>query len=149
MIQIVYGSTGGNTQLVCKFIQNNLEKAGFQVQNDRCEHFDENKLTGHELLILAAPTYEHGQLEDHMRLAFWPRIQALDLQAQKCAVVGLGDSKYDTDYNVESGRILQNYVTTHNGTLICKNLMINKCPIAQLETKVTDWTNQLIKILHG
>ena len=73
----------------------------------------------------------------------WPRIQKLDLAGQKAAVIGLGDSKYDTDYNIESGRILAAYIESHNGELIHENLMINKCPLAQLETKVQAWTTDL------
>jgi len=146
-IQIVFGSNGGNTKMVCEYVGSLLEAAGHQVKIDRCEHYPEDKLSGHDLLILACPTYEHGQLEDHFKLAFWPRIQDVDLMGQKCAVIGLGDSKYDTDYNIESGRILQKYVETHNGELICENLMINKSPLAQLETKAKDWAENLIKKL--
>jgi len=146
-IQIVFGSNGGNTKMVCEYVQMLLEEAGHNVKIDRCEHYPEDQLVGHDLLILACSTYEHGQLEDHFKRAFWPRIQAIDLAGQKCAVIGLGDSKYDTDYNIESGRILQTYVETHNGELVTENLMINKSPLPQLETKVQDWTEKLIKQL--
>ncbi len=144
-IQIVYGSNSGNTQMVCKYVASFLKEHGHQVEMARGEHFPEDKLTGHDLLILACGTYEHGELEDHFRYHFWPRIQKLDLAGQKSAVIGLGDSKYDTDYNIESGRILAAYIESHNGALIHENLMINKCPLAQLETKVQDWTNELNK----
>ena len=142
-VQIVFGSNGGNTKLVCEYVAAQLEAKGHTVQVDRCEHFPEDKLTGHDLLILACPTYEHGQLEDHFRLSFWPRIQGINLGGQKCVVIGLGDSKYDTDYNVESGRILQHYVETHNGELIQKSLMINKSPLPQLENTVQEWAENL------
>lgn len=142
-VQIVFGSNGGNTKMVCEYVAYALEAYGHQVQVDRCEHFPEDQLTGHDLLILACSTYEHGQLEDHFRLSFWPRIQELDLTGQACAVIGLGDSKYDTDYNIESGRILQHYVETHNGELIQSSLMINKSPLPQLETKAKDWVKKL------
>jgi len=142
-IQIVYGSNGGNTKLVCEYVSMHLEAAGHQVKNDRCEHFPEDKLVGHDLLILACSTYEHGQLEDHFKRAFWPRIQEVDLAKQACVVIGLGDSKYDTDYNVESGRILEHYVETHNGQLIHESLMINKSPVKQLEEKVRPWVMKL------
>ena len=146
-IQIVFGSNGGNTKMVCEYVSGLLEASGHVVNCDRCEHFSEHNLVGHDLLILACSTYEHGQLEDHFKLSFWPRIQDVDLAGQDCAVIGLGDSKYDTDYNIESGRILQKYVETHNGTLIFDNLMINKSPLPQLETKVKNWTENLMKNL--
>jgi len=142
-VQIVFGSNGGNTKLVCEYVGTQLESNGHAVKINRCEHFPETELTGHDLLILACSTYEHGQLEDHFKRAFWPRIQNIDLNGQRCAVIGLGDSKYDTDYNVESGRILQHYVETHNGELIQKSLMINKSPLPQLENTVHEWVQNL------
>lgn len=131
--------------MVCKFVAHFLREHGHEVAMDRGEHFPEDQLTGHDLLILACGTYEHGELEDHFRYSFWPRIQKLDLTGQKAAVIGLGDSKYDTDYNIESGRILAKYIETHNGELIHENLMINRCPLSQLETKVQEWTTDLNK----
>ncbi len=142
-VQIVFGSNGGNTKMVCEYVGQCLEDMGHRVKIDRCEHYPEDQLTGHDLLILACSTYEHGQLEDHFKLAFWPRIQDVDLAGQKCAIIGLGDSKYDTDYNIESGRILQHYVETHNGDLIQASLMINKSPLSQLETTAKDWAKKL------
>ena len=147
-IQIVYGSTGGNTQLVCQFVTQQLEAAGFNVNCDRCEHFPVENLIGHDLLILAAPTYEHGQLEDHMRISFWPRIQSLDLQKQACTVIGLGDHKYDTDYHIESARILEKYVLTHNGEMAFPKLMVSRCPLGQLDGLVDKWVQKIIKNLH-
>ena len=144
-VQIIYGSNGGNTQMVCKFVASFLEDHGHTVVMTRGEHCPVEPLTGSDLLILACGTYEHGELEDHFRYSFWPRIQKIDLAGQKAAVIGLGDSKYDTDYNIESGRILAKYVETHNGVLIHENLMINRCPLSQLETKVQDWVSDLNK----
>lgn len=144
-VQIVYGSNSGNTQMVCKFVTDFLQEHGHQVAMTRGEHYPEDQLTDHDLLILACGTYEHGELEDHFRYSFWPRIQKLDLAGQKAVVIGLGDSKYDTDYNIESGRILAKYIETHNGELIHENLMINRCPLSQLETKVQAWVADLNK----
>lgn len=144
-IQIVFGSNSGNTALVCDFIGQNLETAGHEVKINRGEHFPEDQLIGHDLLILACSTYEHGELEDHFKFSFWPRIQNLDLGGQRCAVVGLGDSKYDTDYNVESANILEEYVNTHNGEMMAPPLKINKSPLPQLEGIVQKWTEELIK----
>ncbi len=142
-IQIVYGSNSGNTKMVCEYVTHYFETKGHTVKLNRCEHFPETDLTGHDLLILACGTYEHGELEDHFRYSFWPRIQNLDLQGQRSTVIGLGDSKYDTDYNIESGRILAKYIEEHNGDQIHENLMINKCPLSQLETVVDAWAKDL------
>ena len=113
-IQIVYGSNSGNTEIVCQYVTRFLKAQGHEVKLDRCEHFPEDQLNGHDLLILGCSTYEHGELEDHFKKAFWPRIQKVDLAGQKCKVIGLGDSRYDTDYNIESGRILENFILQHH-----------------------------------
>ena len=146
-IQIVFGSNGGNTKLVCEYVAEILSAQGHAVAVDRCEHYPADGLIGNDLLILACGTYEHGELEDHFRYSFWPRIQEVDLDGQKCAVIGLGDSKYDTDYNIESGRILQKYVETHGGELLTENLMIDRDPMPQLETKVKAWADNLMTLL--
>ena len=146
-IQIVYGSNGGNTKLVCEYVAQQLVAVGHEVKVDRCEHYPESELSGHDLLILACSTYEHGELEDHFRYSFWPRIQKVDLAGQQCAVIGLGNSKYDTDYNIESGRILERYVIEHNGSLVGESLMIDKDPLSQLEGKVKTWADNLTRLI--
>ncbi len=146
-IQIVFGSNSGNTEMVCDYVGKQLAAAGHNVKIDRGEHFPEDKLINHDLLIFACSTYEHGELEDHFKYHFWPRVQNIDLKGQKCAVIGLGDSKYDTDYNVESARVLEDYVKNHNGTLLCESLKIDKAPLPQLETLAKNWTDLLIKTL--
>lgn len=144
-VQIVYGSNSGNTQMVCEYVAAFLEEHGHQVKLDRCEHFPPEAMMGHDLLVLGCSTYEHGALEDHFRYSFWPRVQGVDLQQQKAAVIGLGDSKYDTDFNIESGKILARFIEEHNGVLIHENLMINKCPLPQLENQVRLWVDALNK----
>jgi flavodoxin len=142
-IQIVYGSNGGNTQLVCEYIAEELNVLGHNVKNDRCEHFPEKELTTSDLLILACPTYEHGSLEPNFLKNFWPRIQDTDLKQQACVVVGLGDIKYDIDYHIESARILQTYVETHNGRLINPSLMVSGKPLPLLDKLVKGWCTRL------
>lgn len=148
-IQIVYGSNGGNTQIVCNYVKEALELLGHQVKNDRCEHFSETHLAGKsDLLILACPTYEHGALEPSFLKNFWPRIQSINLQKQLCAVIGLGDIKYDIDYHMESARILQKFIETHNGQLITPNLTVSGKPLRLLETLVKGWCERLDKKLE-
>lgn len=142
-IQIVYGSNGGNTQLVCQFIEQELTALGHQVDLQRCELFDIKTITQNDLLILACPTYEHGSLEPNFKKIFWPKIQELDFNNHPCAVVGLGDIKYDLDYHIESARILEQYFKTHNAQLAHYSLMISGRPLPLLEKLVKPWCNRL------
>lgn len=142
-VQLVYGSNGGNTQLVCEYVMTTLQQHGYSVKLNRCEHFPVENLTTSDLLILAAPTYEHGELEPHFLAHFWPRIQAVDLKQQACAVIGLGDIKYDIDHHIKSAFILQDYVQSHNGCMLCPPLMVSGQPLPLLEKLVKPWTERL------
>ena len=62
-------------------------------------------------------------------------------------MIGLGDPKYDDDYNIESAVILQKFLEERNGNMTIENLAINRSPIPQLETKVRDWAEKLSKKL--
>jgi len=122
-IQIIFGSNGGNTQLVCEYITDQLIELGHKV------HLD--------------PTYEHGSLEPNFLKHFWPRIQEIDLQQHACVVIGLGDIKYDIDYHIESARILQAYVETHNGRLVHPSLMVSGKVLPLLDKLVKGWSERL------
>lgn len=147
-IQIVYGSTGGNTEMVCDYVTEQLTDKGYQVKNDRCEHFPIENLLKSDILILAAPTYECGVLEPYFLEHFWPKIQDLDLKGQKCTVIGLGDIKYGLDYHLESARILEEYIKTHNGEVFSPSLMVSGKPLPMLETMVKKWCERLDKKLN-
>jgi len=142
-IQIIFGSNGGNTQLVCEYITDQLIELGHKVHLDRGEHFPASDLTQNDLLILACPTYEHGSLEPNFLKHFWPRIQEIDLQQHACVVIGLGDIKYDIDYHIESARILQAYVETHNGRLVHPSLMVSGKVLPLLDKLVKGWSERL------
>mgnify|MGYP000885776917 CR=1 FL=1 len=141
-VHIIYGTTGGNTDLVCKTVADYLEKAGHEVTLKRAEISTPEDLISHDLLILACPTYGHGELEPHY-LQLHNRIQDLDLAGQNCAVIALGDHKYDDDYRLESSGILLSYVATHGGKLLGPPMVINKSPVPHLQTTVKDWTDTL------
>ncbi len=144
-IHIVYGTTGGNTDLVTDMVRIVLEENGHTVTREKAEVADLDRLKTNDCLILASPTYGHGQLEDHFIRTFWKEVHKIDLDLtnHKCAVIGLGDPKYDADYNIESAIILQGFMEERGGKMIVGNLAINRSPIPQLETKVRDWAELL------
>lgn len=144
-INIIYGSTGGNTRRVCDKVSQILTDHGHNVTLLPADTSVPAELTSADYTILASPTYGHGQLEAHMLRYWWPQVQDVDLAGQKCAVIGLGDDKYDNDYTIESAAILEEYVCTHNGKLIIPALRINKSPIPVLATKVEKWAEDLVK----
>jgi flavodoxin len=70
-----------------------------------------------------------------------------DLHLKSCAAIGLGDNKYDNEYNMESANILDNYITTHNGNICIEPLKINKSPLPHLYNNVETWVQHFIKII--
>lgn len=145
-ILIIYGSTGGNTEIVAEAVRDILKENGLEASSMRVETTDIADLTKHDCYILAASTYGHGILQDHF-IAFAEQLKETPLSGKKFAIIGLGDSKYDAEYNVESAPILENIVRTQGGELLLHALRINKSPIPKLKTDVTEWALTLARIL--
>ncbi len=141
-IQIIYGTTGGNTQIVCQKLQEELEKLNHKVSLLRCELAKAEDLLKGNCLILASPTYGHGLLEMHFA-KFLPTAENINLENKKCAVVALGDSKYDLDYFMESEKILTIFIETHGGVVATPPLKIAKSPLLSFEKHIQRWAGKL------
>jgi flavodoxin len=67
------------------------------------------------------------------------------LKGKKCAVIGLGDSKYNVEYVIESASLLEKAVKDKGGEFLIKPLRINKTPVPHLNTNIKDWAQKLYK----
>jgi len=107
-------------------------------------------MTHHKILpanayIFASGTYGHGLIQEHMERFIYKYNESIDLQNIPCWVIGLGDDKYDTQYNVESATLLSEFVVSHNGKIICDSLKINKSPLPHLHWKVDAWIQKFLE----
>ena len=59
------------------------------------------------------------------------------------AVIGLGDPKYDVDYNIEAAQILSDWFEAHGANQIIEPLKVNKSPLPQLNELVETWAKEL------
>ena len=143
-IQIIYGSGGGNTELVCKELQD-LLSAQFEVTLTPAMYATSEQLKSANLTILASPTYGHGLLENYMA-RYISKQQNVELTGQAFAIVGLGDDKYDSDYFIESAKILEEFCKERGGIEKLEALKIWKTPLTQLK-EIKDWSKKLIKSL--
>jgi flavodoxin I len=86
-IAIVYGSTGGNTEVVAKKIQSVL---GGDVALLDIGDTDADTINGYEALILGTSTWYDGELQDD-----WDSFDfdSLELEGKKVAFFGLGDQQ--------------------------------------------------------
>jgi flavodoxin I len=147
-IKIIYGTGGGNTQLVCeqiqKFIAENSEFSEFNVILERAELADITQVNNSDVLILACPTYGEGILEPACFNPFFRKIQSVDFTNKKVAVIGLGDPKYGLDYCLESANILEKFFKDKQANIVVHGLRIAKSPIPLLDTMVKKWTEKLL-----
>ena len=144
LVRIIYSSISGNTELVCQKIVEILKDNGLSVSLENCQVADLKHLLDCDILVFACPTYAHGELQVYFE-QFLGKIPDLDCDQKPVAVVGLGDPKYDDDFNVESAVILSDWFAKHNGNEIIESLKINKSPVPQLDEKVKIWAEELIK----
>ena len=140
---IIYGTTGGNTELVCQAVEDIFTAAGQEIQLLRAEKASAQDIAATDMLILASPTYGHGELEPHAE-SFLQRIADIDLHNKKCSVISLGDPKYDLDYHLESAKTLSRFIEEHNGQMLCPPLLVSKNPVPMIPSVVTIWTQKLL-----
>lgn len=145
-VLFIFGSTSGNTEMVVKAVAESVERKGHQVTVKRAELSEPKELLGQDLCVLASPTYGHGLMQYHM-VAFAKGMEGLDLNGRSCAVIGLGDDKYDAYYNVESASLLEEVIRKANGKLALRSLRINKSPVPHLEGKIKKWAEKLTEVI--
>ena len=143
-ILIIFGSTGGNTELVTDEVAEILSAQNHEVKVQRAELTKEEDLNDFENIIFASSTYGQGLLQEHMAKFIYP---LKTLKGKKCAAIGLGDSKYNIEYVVESAKLLEEQIKEKQGEILTTALKINKSPVPQLDAMVKDWAEKLSKLL--
>ena len=146
-IKIVYGTVGGNTELVCERAAEVLEKKGHVVELLKVRGTDPEKMGEYDLLILACPTYGIGELEDFFEI-FLQKLEAVDLKGRKCAIIALGDPKYDKDYHLESAKIIMDFLKKKEAKVLHMPLRISKSPLPLIKEGFVDrWAEKVAELL--
>ena len=145
-ILFIYGSTGGNTEMVVEHIASELKKKKFKVAIQRAEKSAPKDILKYDMCILASPTYGHGLLEGYMA-KFVKGLKTIDLKGKPCAVIGLGDPKYEAQYHIESAPILEDVLTKIGGQIILPALRISRTPVMHLKGLIPFWTDKLIELI--
>jgi len=145
-VLFIYGSTGGNTEMVVEKVAELLEAKKHKVVLQRAEMSQPKDVLGCDVLILASPTYGHGLLQEYMR-KFIKGLKEIDLKGKPCAVIGLGDPKYEAQYHIESATTLEKVLTDHGGKILLPALRISRTPVMHLKGLIPNWTKQLLKAL--
>lgn len=147
-VLIIYGTTGGNTEIVAEKVAEVLCQKKHEVELKRVEQSKPADMLDCDLCILASPTYGHGVLEEHF-IPFQKALKETQLKGQQCAVIGLGDPKYDAQYHIESAVILEDAIKASGGTLVCPALKISRSPVPFLSTRVQKWAEELSNLIRN
>ena len=145
-VLFVYGSTGGNTEMVVENVSELLKAKKHKVVIQRAETSDVKEILKYDVCVLASPTYGHGLLEGHMA-KFVKGLKEVDLKGKPCAVIGLGDPKYEAQYHIESAPILEKRLTDAGGKILLPALRISRTPVMHLKGIIPNWANQLLKLI--
>lgn len=141
-VKIVYGSGGGNTELVCEKVAEVLEMRGHRVELLKAKLTEPEQVGEYDLLIFASPTYGHGQLEQYFE-KFLSKMESVDLTGKPCSIIGLGDPKYDNDYHIESAKVIMDFLKRKNAKMVYIPLRVSKCPLPLLNGHVGRWAEKL------
>ncbi len=145
-VLFIFGSTGGNTEMVVEFVADLLKQKKYDVKIQRTELSQPKDMLKADMVVLASPTYGHGLLEDHMA-KFVRAMKEVDLKGKPCAVIGLGDPKYEAQYHIEAAPDLEKAIKGSGGGLLIPSLRISGSPVMHLKGLIPHWTKQLIEKL--
>lgn len=141
-ILFVYGSVGGNTQMAVETVAGLLDAKKFKAILRRAELCELSELLKVDVCVLASPTYGHGTLEFTME-KFVEKMKGMSLKGKPCAVIGLGDPRYEAQYHLESAPLLEKAITEAGGKLIVPALRISRTPVMHLKGLIAAWAKQL------
>lgn len=145
-VKIIYGSCGGNTELVCEKVADVLKERGHQSMLVRAKGARAEDISDCDLFIFASPTYGHGELEIYIE-KFLGNMKDVNMEGLKTAVISLGDIKYEADYFLESAKTLTEFLQNKKANIIAEPLKIAKSPIPHLETLITKWAEKISELI--
>lgn len=128
-VKIVYGTCGGNTEIVCQKVADVLGEQGHEVELLQSKLTEASELGEYDLLVLACPTYGKGELELYFA-KFMAKLAEVDLKDRPCTIIGLGHPKYEPDYHLESAKIILDFLKEKEAKLVHMPLRISKNPMA-------------------
>lgn len=95
--QIVFASMTGNDEDMAEILEENLQDAGFDVENIDVSFADASSYLDADLCVMVTYTYGEGVMTDELK-DFYDQLVTLDLSGKKFAVMGSGDKTYKDHY---------------------------------------------------
>lgn len=114
-IEIIFGSSTGNTEAVAHMIAAALSRTAVETRNiTACRRVDFETA---DRLILGLSTWENGALQKDWQ-AFFPQLDMLDLSGKQVALFGLGDANGFASRFVNALRTLYDKVVERGAEVV-------------------------------
>ena len=149
---LYYSSISWNTALVAEGWVEYFRLAGVNltIQNLAADTTWQPTQGTYDFVLLACGTYGHGQLQNILRNCTENLWEDTELKWLPCAAIGLGDHRYDVEYNMYAGDILENWLREHGGRIVIPTLKINRSPVKEKNAnKVREWAKSFAHNLRN
>ncbi len=143
-ICIITGSTLGGAEYVAEHLENILQQQGYPTRLEHCAALED--VQDEKLWLIVTSTHGAGELPDNLRPLFEQITEHnLDLSSLRFAVVGLGNSDYDTFcYAVNK---VEEILSAQGATLLCPSLRIDVTKVDDHEQYAEEWLPNLTENL--
>lgn len=135
-----YSTVSWNTRLVGEALQGIVNNAGVTLELQDLAIDNSIWIQNDEIdfMMFACGTYGHGQLEKTMRKCMEETWRDVKLRWIPCAAIGLGDHRYDLEYNMYAADIIEQWIDEHRGKIISPALRINRSPLKPINQKIIE-----------
>lgn len=147
-ILIVFATNSGSTQAACEVAKNILTVNGANATTLEAKSADTQEISKNDILILASPSWDYGQLEGQPledMTNFLKKLEGTNLLKDKpVAILGLGDTGYT--HFCGAVEIMEAKVKELGGKIITDSLKIDRY-YTQPDgpQKVATWAQQLAR----
>lgn len=127
MIQIIYGTITGNSELIARLIASTLDSSGNPTTLIDSSVTDKGVLNKDDLCVIVTSAWNAGEVNDSFR-PFYDSIEGADLSGVKVALVGLGDRMYGDYYFCKAIDMLEEKLLKHGASIVTDTLKIDGSP---------------------
>lgn len=144
---LYYSTISGNTRLVGEALVEHFRIMGVTLTlQDVVE--DMTWQDEVDFALFGSGTYAHGMIEKSLRKCVEETWKEKKIRIP-CAAIGLGDHRYDVEYNMYAADQLESWITEHGGNLVCPALKINRSPLKPNNQKIIEnWAKNFITTLR-
>lgn len=145
---LYYSTISGNTRLVGEALVEHFRIMGVTLT---LQDVAEDTIWQDEIdfALFGSGTYAHGMIEKSLRKFLEEILKEKRLKKIPCAAIGLGDHRYDREYNMYAANQIESWIQERDGALVCPALKINRSPLKPNNQKIIEaWARNFITTLR-